>query len=235
MPRAPSVGRHCIHRNRGSGGLVSFVRQVIHSCVSLYLAECVSVRRLRRISFFAFGVCLGLGLYPILLMSTVGNHKTDTHADVAIVLGARVFEDGSPSDALLDRVLAGCDLYHDGLCDTLLFSGGPGDGAMSEPQAMLRIAIEQGVPESAILLDEQGTNTAASARNCALLKQTHGWESVIGVTHFYHTPRLKLALRREGVQAETHAAVRRGLVLKKLPMFMIRESLAWWAYTLGLK
>jgi len=168
-------------------------------------------------------------------MSTTGNHKASKHADVAIVLGARVFSDGYPSDALLDRVIAGCELYEQGLCDALLFSGGPGEGTISEPDAMRRIAIARGIPSHSIIIDESGTNTAASAFNAAALCKEHQWSSVIGVTHFYHTPRLKLALRREGVECTTHAAVRRGLVLKKLPIFIARESLAWWAYTLGLR
>ena len=188
----------------------------------------------KRLSFI-LGLICGLGLYPVLLMSTAGNHKTSEHADVAVVLGARVFADGSASDALLDRVLAGCDLYEQGHCDALLFSGGPGDGAISEPMAMRRIAIEQGVPAEAIVLDEQGFNTAASARNTAILCQEYQWTSVIGVTHFYHTPRFKMALGREGITATTHAARRRGAVLRKLPIFMARESAAWWAYTLGLR
>jgi uncharacterized SAM-binding protein YcdF (DUF218 family) len=193
------------------------------------------VLRVHKIIWFAAGLFTGLALFPLLLMGLVGNHKTTAHNDAALVLGARVFADGSPSDALLDRVLAGCDLYHDGYCDVLVFSGGPGDGEWTEPAVMQRTAIEQGVPISAIILDEHGINTAASARNMASLRVEYGWETVIGVTHFYHTPRLKLALRREGVDAKTHAAVRRGLVLKKLPIFMARESIAWWAYALGFK
>ncbi len=192
-------------------------------------------RRLLFQFWFTLGVLVGLGLYPVLLMCTVGNARANTHADVALVLGARVFADGSPSDALLDRVLAGCDLYEQGLCDTLLFSGGPGDGAISEPQAMRTIAIHRGIPTNAIVLDEHGLNTAESAVNTAALCNAHGWSSVIGVTHFYHTPRLKITLSREGILASTHSARRRGMVLRKLPVFMAREAVAWWAYTLGLR
>lgn len=201
-------------------------------------AEWVYMRirtRFRSTCWFLLGLCVGLILYPVVLMATVGNHKASTPADAALVLGARVYEDGSPSDALYDRVAAGVELYKDGLCEVLVFSGGPGVGSWTEPLVMRRLAIEEGVPESAIILDEQGFNTTASARNFAALQREHGWESVIGVTHFYHTPRLKLALRREGINAETHAAIRRGLVLKKLPIFMARETIAWWAYALGMK
>ena len=200
----------------------------------MHTKQLFSLRHLHTILFLT-GVGLGLALYPILLMSTIGNSKSHQHADVAVVLGARVFADGSPSDALLDRTLAGCDLYHQGLCDMLLFSGGHGDGATSEPQTMRQIALEQGVPLDVIVLDEYGFNTAASAMNTAALCRDHNWTSVIGVTHFYHTPRLKLALRREGISATTHSARRRGMILRKLPFFLARESIAWWAYTLNFR
>ena len=192
-------------------------------------------RRLLCGFWFTLGVLVGLGLYPVFLMCTIGNARANSHHDVALVLGARVFADGSPSDALLDRVLAGCELYEQGLCDILLFSGGPGDGSISEPQAMRTIAIERGIPIDAIMLDEHGLNTADSAANTAALCDEYGWSTVVGVTHFYHTPRLKLALRREGINASTHSARRRGMVLRKLPVFMAREAAAWWAYTLDLR
>lgn len=168
-------------------------------------------------------------------MATLGNRSAHAHADACVVLGARVWAGGSPSDALLDRVLAGIELYDEGLCDTLVLSGGPGVDEWSEPRVMRRIALEHGVPESALILDETGLNTRASAQRVGTLAREHGWGSVIGVTHFYHTPRLKLALRREGLDAQTHAASQRGGPLRKLPVFMARESLAWWAYALGLR
>jgi vancomycin permeability regulator SanA len=43
-------------------------------------------------------------------------------------------------------------LYQQGLAPLLIFFGGPGDGAISEPQAMRKLAISMGVPDAAILL-----------------------------------------------------------------------------------
>ena len=168
-------------------------------------------------------------------MITTGRASPTGQFDAAIVLGARVYEDGTPSDALMDRTLAGINLYIQNQTRALILSGGPGDGPVSEPQAMRSIALDHGVPDEAIILDESGFNTASTARNTAAICEIQNWEHVVGVSHFYHTPRLRIALKREGLEASTQSASMRGQVLNKLPIFMAREAVAWWVYVLGLK
>ena len=104
-------------------------------------------------------------IFPVL--QCVGFGKTDYRrtADAAVVFGARAYADGHPSDALADRVRAACQLYQQGLVGRLIFSGGPGDGAVHETESMRRMALGLGVPDSAILRDEAGSNTAATLRN----------------------------------------------------------------------
>src|SRR5439155_4619874 len=81
----------------------------------------------------ALAVCLGcLLLFPLAQMFCFGKTSYRRPADVAMVLGARVYADGHPSDALADRVRTACQLYRDCLTKTLLFSGGPGDGPIHE-------------------------------------------------------------------------------------------------------
>jgi len=82
--------------------------------------------------------------------------KTDYRrdADVAVVLGARVYADGHLSDALADRVRTACQLYRSGLVKKLLFSGGPGEGAVHETEGMKRMALQLGVESRDILVDE---------------------------------------------------------------------------------
>jgi vancomycin permeability regulator SanA len=183
---------------------------------------------------FGFGVLVGLITYPILLMFLALQHSPSGEFDAAVVFGARVYEDGTPSKALEDRVLAACALYADGQCGSLIFSGGPGDGAINEPQAMRLLALEQGVPKQAIILDPLGVNTAATAMNAAAICDERGWERVVGVSHFYHTPRVQMMLSRAGLESDTQPASMRGRGLNGLPYFMGRESIAWWAYIIGL-
>lgn len=164
-------------------------------------------------------------LLPLFLMATFGRTDYRRAADVAVIFGARAYADGRPSDALRDRVLAGCDLYEDGLVQQLVLSGGPGDGAFSEAQVMKRVCMEQGVPESALVLDEGGVNSRATLRNLEVAG--FGGRRVLLVSHFYHLPRLKVDAKRLGIDAYTVPAPQ-GRPLNRLPLFLAREVAAWW-------
>ncbi len=85
---------------------------------------------------------------------------------VAIVLGARVENDGTPSNTLYDRVLTGVQLYHAAKTRKLLLSGGN-----TEPAVMKRLALELGVPESDMIVDDLGTRLMkrASVRSRSLV------------------------------------------------------------------
>jgi vancomycin permeability regulator SanA len=189
-------------------------------------------RAMRRVIILVC-VFVVLGLYPIMLMMLAIQHSPVGVFDAAVVFGARVYEDGTPSKALEDRVIAACDLYRDGQCKAIIFSGGPGDGDTNEPQAMRLLALGLGVPDEAIVLDPHGVNTAETALNAGAICREKGWTRVIGVSHFYHTPRVKMMLRQAGLDAETKPASMRGRVLNGLMYFIARESVAWWAYRLG--
>src|SRR5262249_46510741 len=80
-------------------------------------------------------VCAGcLVAFPSAKMFCLGKTDYRRPADVAVVPGARVYADGQLSDALADRVRTACQLYRAGLTKKLLFSGGPGDGAIHETE-----------------------------------------------------------------------------------------------------
>jgi uncharacterized SAM-binding protein YcdF (DUF218 family) len=153
-------------------------------------------------------------------------------ADAILVFGARAHADGEPSDALEARLLTGIELYKQGLAPRLIFSGGPGDGAWSEAAVMRRIAMEKGVPESAITLDDQGLTTDASVRNTARLLARTINPRVLAVSHAWHLPRVKLRCEREGLIAYTVPADERGQVLRKTPFLVAREIPALWLYYL---
>ena len=99
---------------------------------------------------------------------------------------ARTYADGTASQALSDRVKTAIELYKQGLVSRLLLSGGPGDGPVSEPQAMRRLAIESGVPNDAIVLDEAGLNTDTTVRNTCAAFDGLNARGVLVVSHAYH-------------------------------------------------
>lgn len=149
-------------------------------------------------------------------------------ADAIVVLGARVYDGGRPSEALAQRMATACDLYAAGYADKLVLSGGRGPTAtVSEPEAMRRMALECGVPASALLLDEEGVDTHATAVNVARMLGEDA--RVLAVSHGYHLARVQIALEHRGVAAYTVPANER-ILLPKKPYYVARELLAWAVY-----
>ncbi len=126
-------------------------------------------------------------------------------ADAALVLGARVWEDGSPSRVLRERVEVGAALYHSGLVPMLLLSGaGHNREGLDETKAMFDAALALGVPESALLRDGEGYDTRASARGAA----ERGLTSVIVCSQEFHLPRAVWLCERAGLDAQgVHPAI----------------------------
>lgn len=163
--------------------------------------------------------------FAFLQMLAFGKTDYRRHGDIAVVFGARVYANGALSDAVLDRVTTACGLYHQGHVRKLLFSGGPGDGAIHETEAMREAALRLGIPASAIILDQAGLNTRATAQNTAKIFNDLGVKRALAVTHFYHLPRVKLAYQQQQFEIYTVPA-HSPRILAKLPLFMTREALA---------
>lgn len=120
---------------------------------------------------------------------------------IAIVLGARVEDDGTPSNTLYDRVLTGVELYKTGKTPKLLLSGGN-----AEPTEMKKLALELGVPESDLIVDDLGTRTYES---CVRAKTVFGIDRVIVVTQDYHLARSLYLCENLGIDAVGVDAKRR--------------------------
>jgi uncharacterized SAM-binding protein YcdF (DUF218 family) len=188
-------------------------------------------RRRRWIEWLAGTATVGLCLvvFPLGQMVCFGKTDYSRRADAIVVLGARTYADGTPSDALADRVRTACRLYLDRLAPRVIMSGGPGDGAVHETEAMRKMAMSLGVPGEAIILDPQGTNTRATVLNtCALLNRL-GIRRVLVVSHFYHMPRIKMCYQQEGREVYTVPA-RESYTLSWMPYYVLREIAALWKY-----
>lgn len=169
--------------------------------------------------------------FPAIQIFVFGNTGYSRPAEVAVVFGARTYANGRLSMALEDRVRTACGLYRTGKVRRLLMSGGPGDGSVHETEAMMRRAIELGVPERAIVLDRGGTNTRETVRNS--IRELSGRGRVMVVSEFYHLPRIKLAYGQAGIDVATVPA-NAGHWLRRFPMrSVLRELPAFWSYYFG--
>jgi len=163
--------------------------------------------------------------FPVAQMVSFGVTDHRRPADTIVVFGARTFADGTMSTSLTDRVRTGCELYRDGLAPRIIFSGGKGDGAIHETEAMRAFALRLGVPASAIALDPHGVNTESTVRNTA-----RGNGRILAVSHFYHLPRIRMTYRRYGVEVYTVPAASSSA--RPIAYNVARESVAFWAYYL---
>ncbi|HLJ84645.1 MAG TPA: ElyC/SanA/YdcF family protein [Candidatus Eremiobacteraceae bacterium] len=117
---------------------------------------------------------------------------------VALVFGAGLLPDGSPTPMLADRVDAAVELYRAGKVMELLFSGDNSRPEYNEVGAMFKYAVERGVPGSAITLDYAGFDTYDS---CYRAHAIFGVTSAILVTQRYHLPRAVYDCTMLGIDA----------------------------------
>lgn len=159
---------------------------------------------------------------------------TDTVApsDVAVVLGNTVQPDGTPSDRLAARLDRSVDLWEAGTVQAILVSGATGKEAVPEGDAMRRYLVQQGVPGNRIIVDNAGVDTSATARNAAGIMAARGYDSAIVVTQYFHIPRARLAMQREGIETRTaHASFFEARDIYSTA----RELVAYPVYFLGLR
>ena len=175
------------------------------------------------------GALAGSAAMTLVHLLTFGSTDYTRPADVAIVLGARVYADGTPSPSLMDRLQTGVDLYGAGHVRYLLMTGGTGVEGLNEAQVMRDYALAAGIPDERILVDERGVNTHASARNCRPILDAQGFSSALIVSHYYHLARCKLAFAEQGIPCATVPA-RMSMHLVKEPYFVMRECVAYIVY-----
>lgn len=172
-----------------------------------------------------------LVVFPLLQMYCFGWTDYRRKGDIAVVFGCKVYANGTLSAALADRVRSGCELYHDGLVDHLMMSGGPGRGAVHETHAMREFAVQHGVPRDRILIDEFGLSTDETVTGTVPVMRRRGFDRVLAVSHFYHLPRIKLAYRRAGLDVFTVPATQ-AFRIPHQELLLAREVAALWAYYL---
>lgn len=119
--------------------------------------------------------------------------------DVAIILGARLRDDGTPSPALARRVEHGIGLVRNGQARALLMTGGTTSGAIAEAWVMRDLALAAGVPENLVRIEDRALNTIQNALFSAPLVRAAGWRRVLVVTDSFHRLRTRYIFRRFGL------------------------------------
>ena len=123
---------------------------------------------------------------------------------IAIVFGAGLRRDGTPTTVLSDRVETAAELFHAGKVERLLMTGSVRAG-YDEPAAMAARAEELGVPRHAIVLDPGGVRTFES---CLRASEILGVRSALLVSQRFHLPRALALCAAQGIEATGVAADR---------------------------
>jgi len=142
---------------------------------------------------------------------------------LAIVFGAGLRRDGTPTAILRDRVETAAKLYFDGKVEKILMSGDNRFDNYNEPESMRQYALELGIPSDAIALDYAGRRTYDT---CFRAKTVFQVDSALLITQKFHLPRAlflcnALGLDAQGVEANNNR-YRRGSLL----IWNFREQLA---------
>jgi len=119
-------------------------------------------------------------------------------AQAIVVLGAAQYA-GKPSPVLRARLDHALDLWNRHLASLLILTGGTGSGdTTSEAAVGRKYAEKHGVPDSAILVENEGRTTSESMRAVAGMLEVRGLQSALLVSDPFHMLRLRILARRFG-------------------------------------
>lgn len=130
-----------------------------------------------------------------------GKLDSKTKCDVAIVLGAATSgEEVSP--VFRERINHGIWLYENGYVDYLVLTGGVGEGnEKSDAFVAKQYAVENGVPEQAILIEERSTITEENLEYAKAIMDAHSMNTAIIVSDPLHMKRAMLMANDYGITA----------------------------------
>lgn len=136
----------------------------------------------------------------------------------AMILGARVYDSGSISHVVRDRVEGAMELYHHGLADKVLISGDHGQREYDEVNAIKNyIKLMHHIQDQDIFMDHAGFSTYESmyrGRDIFLVKD------VIIVSQGFHLPRAVYIARKLGLDAIGYEA-------KEITPFSKATHISW--------
>jgi len=119
-------------------------------------------------------------------------------AQAIVVLGAAQYA-GKPSPVLRARLDHALELWNRHLASLLILTGGTGAGDTTSEAAVGRnYARKHGVPDSAILVENEGRTTSESMRAVAAMLEVRGLQSALLVSDPFHMLRLRILARRFG-------------------------------------
>jgi uncharacterized SAM-binding protein YcdF (DUF218 family)/glycosyltransferase involved in cell wall biosynthesis len=149
-------------------------------------------------------VVLGLAAFYLLIFNTnllwwsaspLVLSASPATADAIVVFAGGVGESGKAGGGAQERIAQAVNLYKGGYAPVLILSSGY-VYSFQEADVMRALAIDQGVPASAILLERRAANTYQNVRFVDDILRDHRWRRVLLVSSPYHMRRARLVWRK---------------------------------------
>jgi SanA protein len=156
------------------------------------------------------------------------------NAQVALILGAKVYNDGRLSHMMQDRADSGLELYKAGKVQKILMSGDHGTKTYDEVNTVKDYLLERGVAPEDLFLDHAGFDTYDSLYRA---RDIFGVRSLVVVTQKFHLPRAVYIGRSLGLEVYGYAADKRpyqGMFWNETREVFARAK-AFLAVSLGIK
>jgi uncharacterized SAM-binding protein YcdF (DUF218 family) len=150
-------------------------------------------------------ICIGFSLILYLAYQFIDlrlqNSVTDVaQADCLVVLGAAVWPGGQPSPVLRDRLARAAELYHKGVADKIICSGGVGKYPPAEAEVGKQFLMKAGVAEKDIIIEAASSSTSEQADRIKEICDQRGFKTIALVTSFFHEKRAIQLFRGAGFE-----------------------------------
>ena len=133
-----------------------------------------------------------------------GARDATAPADVIIALGAGLRRDGRPGPALTRRSLHAAELWRASIAPAVICAGGRAESSpRSEADACRELLQRQGLPQSAIFLEDNSRSTEENALFSSQLMAARGWTSAVLVSDSYHMLRASWLFALQDVEVYT--------------------------------
>ena len=157
-----------------------------------------ALKVVRRILTIAVATVFSLWIISAAAVLIWSSRDEARPAQAIVVLGAAQYA-GKPSPVLRARLDHALDLWNRHLASLLILTGGTGSGDTTSEAAVGRnYAKKHGVPDSAILVENEGRTTSESMRAVAGMLEVRGLQSALLVSDPFHMLRLRILARRFG-------------------------------------
>ena len=180
------------------------------------------------------GVALFLGATGSRIVAAAAEAPTNK-ADAIVIFGAAQYA-GHPSPVYKARLDHGYELFSAGMAPMVITTGGAGlDPQFSEGGVGREYLRKRGVPETALIAETQGSDTAQSAARVGNIMRVNGMHRCIAVSDAYHVFRIRALLEREGVEVEVAPRPEsRPLSLRERFEAVMREAMSYMAWKAGM-